>query len=205
MDYPGQDIFHETITVLDDNQEPSAENLALSVEGLADRTTHLYNRGMKSPGAIYGQCTAGGGDVVGVSGSAATWQDFPTADGVTPLVDVAGCEVGDVVLVDLVAGMKMSGTTDFSTVRLAAVQGYGGGSPVTAAVGGAISTVQKVVGSVDEKAILADRITLQGVIVITTAGTLRVKIQGRTEHIDNEVGILDGEYYSLRAVLIRPN
>jgi hypothetical protein len=178
-DYPGQDVFHPSITVLPDNAQPSAMNFALAVEGLTDRTTFLANRGF---GGIYTQTsylTSGsGGDVVGATGGGGGWVEFAASAGLVPYVDVPGCAAGDVVIAWCSSSFISLGntTSKHAEIKLYAQFNIGGSPPAAAAMAGAHALVEAVEGlTVDTP----QPITIVGWKVVTTAGTCRVRLRGR--------------------------
>jgi len=177
-DYPGQDIFHETITVLPDNAEPSAMNFALAVEGLTDRTTYLANRGSRGFYRQTSALTSGDPDeVYGAIGGSGTFVEFAASNGLVPYVDVFDCEVGDIVLVWCTGAFIQGGNGDanYAEIKLYATQDYGGSPPPAAAIAGAHARVDASIGG---SLSIPLPITMHGAVLISTAGTCRVRLRG---------------------------
>lgn len=210
-DYNGVDQWHVVQKILDDNNRPSAANLALSgAEVDMDRFLYLKNRGpAKALVVSSGQVTVSGSTLTGPSGLNATWQDFATANGLTPFAQLNSCKVGDVVEVRFESGFAVA-TQDSADVQLLAVQNSGV-SPVAAAVAGAIAHVVANTADTTDvtNTVLPQMISIGGFVTITVAGALLVKLQGRNTNSGGQVGILGdagslGQYYSLRLIRHRP-
>lgn len=176
-DYAGQDEFHDTITVLPDNVQPSALNFALATEGLADRTKFLLNRGF---GGIYtqtSQLTSGTtGEAYGATGgSGSSFVEFAAGNGLTPYVDVPGCAVGDIVIAWVSGHFCSQGNlvAGYSEIKLYAQFNVGGSPPPAAEMSGAWARVEADVADAPQP------ITLVGWKVVTTAGTCRVRLRGK--------------------------
>lgn len=194
--------WHVAQKVLDDNDAPKAANLALSgAEPDMDRFVYLFVRGPAVGTAVNnGQCSAGGGSVQGAAGQSGVWQNFSAGNGVTEYLQVTDCQVGDIVEVAFSGGLAAE--TAAAEFRLSATQGYGGGGPTTAAIAGAVSTVRTYTAMGNGP----DRVSVSGTVTITVAGTLRVYLQGKNSNssLSYKIGVLGGEYYSLRAIRHSP-
>lgn len=208
VDYPGQDSFHATITVLPDNAKPSALNFAQAVEGLADRTTFLANRG--SRGAYVQASTSNTpatGTIYGATGGSGQFTEFAATGGLTPYLDVPDLEVGDVLLVWVSGSFVQggNGTSNYAEIKLYATQDYGGSPPPAAAIQGAHARVNAATGDTPLP------IMVQGLLVITTAGTCRVRLRGMNPDASGvsqdgyKVGLEDGGYpLTIGATVLRP-
>lgn len=210
-DYAGTDTFHATIPIANDDAEPSAANLAIAVQGLADDCRYLKNRGASSTLHLStGQVTAGGGFLVGPVGFSGTWTDFATASGLIPFVTINGCYTGDIILCWFEAGMAIvAGTQDHADVRLHAIEDYGG-SDGSKAIAGAVA---RVIYTVADLPIRPQTVAIAGIFLVSAGisnKAVRIKLQGMNFGASpDQVGILggpssEGQYYSLRALKIRP-
>lgn len=123
-----------------------------------------------------------------------------------PYVDVGTVAVGDIIEVHFESGFGIvDGFQAYADVQLVAVQDYGGAN-TTAAITGAIARIVETVND-----LLPARVGLGGYVTVSTAGALRIKLQGRNKESgdDNKVGIVGGtdgvgQFYSLRAKRDRP-
>ena len=206
-DYPGLDQFHETIHVSDDHHLPSAGELALTSQGLADNCRFLANRGSRGAYVQTSTSTGGTGLIVGVVGGSGTWVDFEAAASLVPFLDVPDLEVGDVVIPWASGSFIESGST-YAEIKLYATQDYGGSPPPAAAIPGAHARVDARIGGAIETPL---PIMVQGLLVVTTAGTCRLRMRGRNPDASGspqdgyKVGIQDTGYpLTIGAIVLRP-
>jgi len=194
--YTPSDAWPSQFVTATDDDDPSAAIFALVTdEPTADALTYLKNRGAYVESAeSYGTAIAAEDVAVGPTDSAGNWQDFPSGSGVTPHVNINSCVVGDKIEIFFRGDMGSSGTGNHGDVRLAAVQNYAGGSTVE--IPG--TTAQKLMNYAEDGGLI-DRVALSAVVTITTAGTCRVKLQGRNSD-PGKVGVLGSRDYYLRAV-----
>lgn len=204
MDYPGQDEFHATITVLPDNATPSALNFAQAVEGLADRTTFLANRGSRGAYVQTSTLSGAGTTVYGAyGGGGATWIEFAADASMVPYLDVPDLEVGDVVI-PWVSGSFIQQANTYAQIKLYATQDYGGSPPPAAAVPGAHARVDATISGAIETPL---PIMIQGLQVITTAGTCRFRLRGNNPGgaaSSYRVGLLTDYMLTIGASVFRP-
>jgi hypothetical protein len=105
-----------------------------------------------------------------------TFSGLTYASSTTVLLNVPGLSVGDVVLVDVCANVNfnaIAGPEHFGDLRLAATQGLGGVIP-TAAISGARAYLKGTASTT-----VYYQFSLSAEIVVTTAGTAQISLQGR--------------------------
>lgn len=203
-DYAGTDEFHVTIHVSDDNHLPSAAELALTSQGLADRTTFLANRGSRGAYVQTSTLSGGiGGQAYGAYGGSGQWIEFAADFSMVPYLDVPDLEVGDVVI-PWVSGSFIQQGNVYAEIKLYATQDYGGSPPPAAAVPGAHARVDVTVDGLG----VPFPTMIQGLLVITTAGTCRLRLRGKNPDgatvLTYRVGLLTDYMLTIGAAVFRP-
>lgn len=127
-----------------------------------------------------------------------TWASLPASHGVVPHVDILGAAVGEFLHVYAAVGVQVDGPQEGASVRVAAIQDYPAGTAVVVP-GAEVRIVKRIGADADgnEVAIFAGCHPLIGSLKVTTAGPVRVVLQGRNEHADGSVGLPDGARFTL--------
>lgn len=187
-----------SVKLPDDNNKPTSASIAAMVIPIMDDLAFLKMRGIQA--ILNTASTAGGSssEVIGPAGQINVWQDFATASGLAPFVQLSNCIVGDTLLCFVTAPFaQQSGAA--AHVRLSTVQDVGGVAaqiPIT----GTERRIEALV-AVD----VPQHIAIIGRVGITNAGTCRVQLQGRnqTSNTDFKVGIPGGLGHVLNMIVFR--
>lgn len=197
-DYAGLDVFHETITVLPDNAKPSAMDFALAVEGLTDRTTYLANRGSRGYYAQVTALTSGTpGVIYGASGGSGAFVEFAASNGLVPYLDVLDCQVGDIVSARASGAFFQTSNADggdlagYAEIKLYQTQNFGVSPTPAAAITGAHAIVDASQTGVPASGDICSpqHLTIEGALIIGTAGTCRIRLRGRNPQALGNVGV----------------
>lgn len=187
-----------SVKLPDDNNKPTSASIAAMVIPIMDDLAFLKMRGIQA--IINTSSTAGGASdsVIGPSGQADVWQNFASADGLTPFVKLSNCIVGDTLLCFVTAPCAQQNNTD-AHVRLNTVQDVGG-TDTQVTVTGTERRVEAVI-SVD----IPQHLAIIGRVPILFAGTARVHLQGRNDSstLSHQVGIPGNMGHVLNMIVFR--
>lgn len=170
-DYAGSETFPATIPIPDDGDPRSASSVGVPFEGVMDAARYLKNRGVIGVySLVFDDETA---PFTLADFDTTSWAGFFDGSG---YVDVPNVRVGDVLACGLSATIDsaVTPTGNGNGLRLYMTQGFGGGSPASAAVPGARALTNAAAG-------VKQPMAFGSQVVATVAGTARIFVQGKVD------------------------
>jgi hypothetical protein len=164
--YAGNDVFPASTNLPTDLDALDAASVNVALEAVLDRTVYLRSRV-----PLVGSFSAS---------SPPTFSSFNTASFVSPLsggtFDIAGCEVGDLILCDAFFQVELNTNTDEASFRLIASDDVTGTPTAETQVPEA--RVRLIPRAGDSSSVWPA--SMGGIWEVTAAGTTRITIQGKS-------------------------